>query len=452
MADHQGQDPRDRSVSQSGDFDSDLDDDGSRSRSVTAGDSGNPPGKPGRKKNPNSQAARRDQNRVAQREFRLRKQQRIRDLEARVEILSGGKEEAIGEMRNMLKDLMTENQNLRQMLRNLAGFIGDGMGGVLPKLGWDVNDFNTFLNKGETDTAWEGYQRRKKQPQQGPESNAAAGPSSLAHKRPAEDSASSGRAKKSRNDDSDRGPNGFSMMGQLGQSSMGPGSVFSSDSERPGMYPDMIRSGHTQQMFPQSAGSDSSLPYAGMSNTMDGYGNGTYMGMTLNQPMPPSNYDPTAGASSQRPQGQSPAEELVVLDDDPNKMEAFKLIEYHLENYKRNPNYCLPSSLRPTSLQRTIPHESVLDRLLHPELRDRVILNRGKFDLVDLLLDFRKFTTIHGDDVLAHGNWEIDEGFFRKHPYLAEANCIAASNRWRKERGESELSQNDFGSEQPPPA
>ena len=66
-----------------------------------------------------SQAARRDQNRIAQREFRLRKQQRvstlrvaanvvltarqIRDLEARVEILSGGKDEVAGEMRNILK-------------------------------------------------------------------------------------------------------------------------------------------------------------------------------------------------------------------------------------------------------------------------------------------------------------------------------------------------------------
>jgi len=58
---------RERSLS--GDFDSDfeelhpLDD--------------SPAGKPGRKKNPNSQAARRDQNRIAQREFRLRKQQRV---------------------------------------------------------------------------------------------------------------------------------------------------------------------------------------------------------------------------------------------------------------------------------------------------------------------------------------------------------------------------------------
>lgn len=71
---------------------------------------------------PSSQAARRDQNRIAQREFRLRKQQRvsspspipyllplkrarfqIRDLEASVEILSGGKDEALSQLRKVLK-------------------------------------------------------------------------------------------------------------------------------------------------------------------------------------------------------------------------------------------------------------------------------------------------------------------------------------------------------------
>lgn len=91
---------RERSISADLD-DSDLD-------SPTPGDgqdniSGTTSGKPGRKKNPNSQAARRDQNRIAQREFRLRKQQRIRDLEASVEILSGGKDEALNQMRKIMK-------------------------------------------------------------------------------------------------------------------------------------------------------------------------------------------------------------------------------------------------------------------------------------------------------------------------------------------------------------
>lgn len=51
---------------------------------------------------------------------------------------------------------------LRNLLRGLGTFIGEGAGGLLPKLGWDVSDFNTYLNRSETDTAWEGYQRRKK--------------------------------------------------------------------------------------------------------------------------------------------------------------------------------------------------------------------------------------------------------------------------------------------------
>lgn len=77
--------------------------------------------------------------------------------------------------------------------------------------------------------------------------------------------------------------------------------------------------------------------------------------------------------------------------------------------------------------------ESVIDRILHPELRDRMILLRGspssgpigtydtnvisigRFDLVDCLHDYRRAVTIHGDDVLAHGNWEISEEWLSKY-------------------------------------
>ena len=42
---------------------------------------------------------------------------------------------------------MQENQVLRQLLKSLSGFIGDGAGGLLPKLGWDLNDFNNFVKE-----------------------------------------------------------------------------------------------------------------------------------------------------------------------------------------------------------------------------------------------------------------------------------------------------------------
>lgn len=84
-----------------------------------------------------------------------------------------------------------------------------------------------------------------------------------------------------------------------------------------------------------------------------------------------------------------------------------------------------------------LPTESVIDSILHPELRDRMILLRGKiyvtcearisllirilslgrFDLVDCLHDYRTAITIHGDDVLAHNNWEISETWLLRYKY-----------------------------------
>jgi len=131
-------------------------------------------------------------------------------------------------------------------------------------------------------------------------------------------------------------------------------------------------------------------------------------------------------------------------DDDPNKHEVYKLVHYHLDNYKRNAAYCLPSSLRPTLVQRTVPHESVIDEILHPELRDRMILLRNKFDLVDCLHDYRIAVVIHGDDVLAHSNWEIGEKWLRKYGLLVDPATLAIANKWRRERGEAELTSTDI--------
>ncbi|KAF5333498.1 hypothetical protein D9611_002324 [Ephemerocybe angulata] len=435
---------RDRSVSESAELESDIESHGDGREGSSA------PGKPGRKKNPNSQAARRDQNRIAQREFRLRKQQRIRDLEARVEILSGGKDEALGEMRNVCKDLMAENQTLRNMLRNLATFIGEGLGGVLPKLGWDQNDFNTFINKGETDTAWEGFQQRKKQMHHTQAETASVpGTSTLqGQKRPAEDASLSGQSKKTRGDDSER-TNGFgSLLSPMASSS----AVYPQDSrslDRPTMFSEMMRGSGNSTIFAQPS-PPSSASYGNVPTSMDGYQNSYLNGISmppLNQPMHQQTYEtPTSSSSQARgtPLSTSVSPDDPELDDDPNKSEAYKLIHYHLENYKRNSNYCLPSSLRPTVGQRAVPHESVIDSVLHPELRDKLIYNRQKYELADCLINFRKAVTIHGDDVLAHGNWEISEHFFRKYPFLADVATFNVCNRWRKERGEPPLQIDEF--------
>jgi len=84
-------------------------------------------------------------------------------------------------------------------------------------------------------------------------------------------------------------------------------------------------------------------------------------------------------------------------------------------------------------------------------------------------MDYRRAVTIHGDDVLAHTNWEIGEKFLRQYGsvyyqytglfwhlvqsrFLIDKSTLNISNRWRRERGESELRLSDIGgSEQTSP-
>lgn len=449
---------RDRSVS------GELDDSELESNHENGGDNnGSSAGRPGRKKNPNSQAARRDQNRIAQREFRLRKQQRIRDLEASVEILSGGKDEALNQLRKIMKDLMQENQVLRQLLRSLSNFIGDGAGGLLPKLGWDMNDFNNFVNRSETDTAWESYQRHKREEQQ----NATAGASG-SQKRPAEEDVSA-RAKRP------RGPGESSADGDRDYSLLVPVNSAVPPIPANGLYPPPpARSSHEANMFndlmrgpsgspmfvPPTSPPSTQFPNASGSSSVSGtgYPQAPYslpsmnvnvdpalpgMSLVTNPATMPAQRAPAAPApapKSSHASAASPTDD----DQDPKRHEAYKLIQYHLDNYKRNSAYCLPSSLRPTLVQRTVPHESVIDSILHPELRDRMILLRGRFDLVDCLHDYRNAITIHGDDVLAHSNWEISESWLQRYKFLVDPATLTVVNRWRRERGEPELLVSDY--------
>ncbi|KAI0692647.1 hypothetical protein BC835DRAFT_1427353 [Cytidiella melzeri] len=430
--------------------DSDFDDDGDGSTQV---------GKPGRKKNPNSQAARRDQNRIAQREFRLRKQQKIRDLEADVAILQGGSDKAVAQLRKIMKDLMQENQVLRQLLKSLSGFIGDGAGGLLPKLGWDLNDFNNFVNRSETDTAWESYQRHKRED----ETNAANAGPSTSNKRTSDTDDSSARAKRARSngdkDGTDREgypvivPVNTAPVPNMQQNNMYSASSRSHESN---LFNDLMRGSGPSPMFPSPGASPVNGQYGASSAGNNSYST-SYIPPIVNVDPAMSGLPlvnpPVQMPSSRVASGsQGPSNPVPVVDDDqdPKRHEAYKLIQYHLDNYKRNSQYCLPSSLRPTLVQRTVPHESVIDSILHPELRDRMILLRGRFNLVDCLHDYRSAITIHGDDVLAHSNWEISESWFARFGFLTEKATLAIANRWRRERGEPDLNEADYIKEPPP--
>ena len=81
---------------------------------------------------------------------------------------------------------MAENHTLRGLLRSLSAFIGEGAGGVLPKLGWSLNDFENYVNRAETDTAWESYQKRKGETQNAQAEPSTSKQSTNPRKRPAE--------------------------------------------------------------------------------------------------------------------------------------------------------------------------------------------------------------------------------------------------------------------------
>lgn len=300
-----------------------------------------------------SQAARRDQNRIAQREFRLRKQQRvgilrtrlyntlivtiqIRDLEARVELLSGGKDEAMSEMRNILKgvvlfqelpskafimlpDLMQENQTLRNLLRGLSTFIGEGAGGLLPKLGWDMADFTNYVNRSETDTAWESYQLRK---------NAAnASDAVTGQKRPAADD-TNGSAKKARSSsDAERESYPLAIGGVIPPITASSLYAVNTESSHEGsrMFGNLMRAttGTSSPIFIQP-----SPPTASASDFPSNYTS------TLNveTSMPPAQFPAStesSAVSSQQTTELSP--DQAESDGDPKTNEAIKLIQYAIQ-------------------------------------------------------------------------------------------------------------------------
>jgi hypothetical protein len=262
-------------------------------------------------------------------------------LEARVEILSGGKDEVMGEMRNIMKglyfiylhtsiprpqtlaDLMAENQTLRSLLRGLATFIGEGAGGFLPKLGWEVGDFNNFVSKSETDTAWEGYQKRKKS--QVPETGTA---TMQGRKRTVDDDPLLNRSKKARNDDNslDDRQNGFSLL--VPQSSVAPQSLYPpgpQTQERPPIFTELMQGPNGSQIFMQASTSANSAQYSGApGSNLNGYPPSYDAGVNMNMEQPlSSSYGSAQGM--QRSNAVEPPDEMDD-EDDPKKNEAYKLI------------------------------------------------------------------------------------------------------------------------------
>jgi hypothetical protein len=213
---------------------------------------------------------------------------------------------------------MEENQTLRNLLRGLSSFIGDGAGGLLPKMGWDMTDFNNFVNRSETDTAWESYQKRKSAPADSSVSQEPQG-----QKRPADVDNSTLRWKKSRgaslsgSDTQDRFNVLMPIPSGAHQHHSNPSYSASSKSQEGSLFPPMF-------VQPQSSVTPSTQFNGSPSSNVSTYPT-SYMSpvnMNADSPSAPLTFPPT---NANGPIHQS----LTALENGQNagKDEEYKLIQ-----------------------------------------------------------------------------------------------------------------------------
>ena len=232
---------------------------------------------------------------------------------------------------------MQENQVLRQLLKSLSGFIGDGAGGLLPKLGWDLNDFNNFVNRSETDTAWESYQRHKRE-----ESKNTTQGTSSSNKRASDTDDSSARAKRPRSageqDSNDR--DGYPLIVPASGStvpSMQPNNMYAPTSTRSHestLFNDLMRGPTGSPMFSSPGASPVNGQYGTSAAGNNGYStsyippmnvnvDASLPGIPLVNPNVQMSQSRVASGSQVPPKTAPPADD----DQDPKRHEAYKLIQ-----------------------------------------------------------------------------------------------------------------------------
>jgi hypothetical protein len=107
----------------------------------------------------------------------------------------------------------------------------------------------------------------------------------------------------------------------------------------------------------------------------------------------------------------------------------------------------LPPSLRPTRMQRTIPHHPWLDFFPIPKIRDNLLTTgEDNFDDCQLCVDIMGFWNPAMDsccmlvwgDPTDPNNWEVTERFLQKWPWVVRGcpGLMESTNNWRRKRGE----------------
>lgn len=109
----------------------------------------------------------------------------------------------------------------------------------------------------------------------------------------------------------------------------------------------------------------------------------------------------------------------------------------------------IPSTLRPTDLQRSTPHHPWLDIFPFPQFRDNLIRAGDNLDDDELCHDLTAFwdTRTSNARLLVWGvpscpeNWEVTEEFAMKWGFFLRGSpdILISTNKWRLKRGEKPL-------------
>ncbi|SJX61941.1 uncharacterized protein SRS1_12914 [Sporisorium reilianum f. sp. reilianum] len=138
----------------------------------------------------------------------------------------------------------------------------------------------------------------------------------------------------------------------------------------------------------------------------------------------------------------SDGSDAASMYDTESKVDNFIRLSYHIHNQRMNPNYTLPSILKPTPLQLSTPHDRALDPLPWPALRDKLI-QMPNLETHSLIIDLIRFSSPGDGDVHSEKNWVLTLPFFIRYPQLADETLLANTNAQRKARGEPEVTMDE---------
>lgn len=134
---------------------------------------------------------------------------------------------------------------------------------------------------------------------------------------------------------------------------------------------------------------------------------------------------------------QSPAPQEPLLEE-PRSLSAIQKLRLQLRCQSRMVMSGCPKSaarLQPTLLQLAIPHDSRIDLIPAPHMRDRMIIFRDQMDYDRCFSLLLNGAVQHGEDPTLAQNWELPPEFFSEFWYLTIDYDLSRTNKWRRAKG-----------------